>query len=197
MLPYVYRPLFGRILTVSVAVICLIGVIWQAIADFGDLWQVLPVLGLITAAVWALFWNPHVRVDADGVLLQNPLRRIVLPWQAIELVDTKWALALRTKAGQYTAWAAPAPSRMAARRLSRTETKGLPESTFAGPGQIRPGDMPGTPSGDVAQVVRREWHDRHDPDAPDVGTGERTEWQWLVLGVLVLLLGLTVVSLTL
>ena len=54
--------------------------------------------------------------------LVNVLRTIDLPWPAIQLVDTKWALTLVTAYGKFTAWAAPAPGGMAsARRMTRSD----------------------------------------------------------------------------
>lgn len=157
-----YRPEFGRFLTVFIGVICAAGLLVLTLDRGLDgllaagAWLVLPAY-----VTWALFWRPEVVVDDGGVVLVNVLRTIRLPWPSIQRIDTKWALTLYTAYGTYPAWAAPAPSRRAVRRLTADQAKHLPKSTY-GPGGIRPGDLPESPSGQAALTVRRHWESLRD-----------------------------------
>ena len=85
------------------------------------------------------------------------LRTIDLPWPSIHAVDTKWALTLITAYGRFTAWAAPAPGR--ARRAARHQAGGAapPGEHGVAPAAIRPGDLPSSPSGAAALMIRRRW----------------------------------------
>lgn len=124
--------------------------------------QATPWLALVALAVWATYWRPCVAVDDGGVHLVNVLRTIDLPWPSIQRIDTKWALMLFTAYGSFTAWAAPAPGVRAAARLQTGPRAALPESAVSDGVSIRPGDLPGSPSGDAALTVRRRWEELRD-----------------------------------
>lgn len=148
------------VLTVALAVLCAGGLVITLISDgFEVALRMLPWLLLITGTAWAVFWRPEVRVDDGGVHLVNVLRSIDLPWPSIVRVDTKWALALVTRYGKYTAWAAPTSSRVSGREIAPNDLESMPESTFEAGKSIRPGDSPHAPSGAVAMVIRRHWED--------------------------------------
>jgi len=59
---------------------------------------------------WAAFWRPHVVVSDGGVTVVNTLRTVEVPWPAIEGVEGRYGLRLRTAYGPVTAWAAGAPA---------------------------------------------------------------------------------------
>jgi hypothetical protein len=59
---------------------------------------------------WAAFWAPGVEISDGGVRIRNTLRTIEVPWPAIEDVDGRYGLQLRTAYGRFTAWGASAPS---------------------------------------------------------------------------------------
>jgi hypothetical protein len=158
---HVFRPVFGRVLTVVIALICAGAEIAGLITEPDDAMRLLPWLALVAGTCWALFWRPAVVVDDGGVHLVNPLRTIDVPWPAIQAIDTKYAHVLITAYGRFTAWAAPAPGVRETVRASRQETRHLPASTAAG-GGIRPGDLPSSPSGGVALTIRRRWEQLRD-----------------------------------
>lgn len=194
---YFYRPLFSKVLAVGTAAVCLFGLVAVLLQDgIGAAIRTLPWLLLVAGAGWITFWQPSVSVDDAGVRLVNVSRTIMLPWPSIQRIDTKWALALTTASATFTAWAAPAPGRMSARKLSRQEGQGLPESTFVADGAIRPGDAPGSPSGDVALVVRRHWELLRDSGHldDDAATASTPTVTWhvpqLLAAVLLVALGL-------
>jgi hypothetical protein len=153
----VFRPWFGRALTIGVGAICLLSLAVLVVTDGARaLVQVGPWLALVTGACWTTFWRPEVVVDDSGVHLVNVLRSVHVPWPAIQAVDTKWALTLVTAYGRFTAWAAPAPGVHQAVRATRHDAEHVPVSALSGHG-IRPGDLPSSPSGEAALSIRRRW----------------------------------------
>jgi hypothetical protein len=152
----VFRPWFGRVLTIGVAVVCGIGLVATAAADGADaLVTYLPWLLLVAGLCWALFWRPCVEVSDAGVRLVNVTRTIDVPWPAIEGVETRWALTLRTAYGRFSAWAAPAPGRAVARKATLAEFRAAPRDP-ADVG-VRVGDLESSDSGEAATLVRRRW----------------------------------------
>jgi hypothetical protein len=147
-------------------------------------------LALMAYAGWALFWRPAVVVSDAGVELVNPVRRIGVPWDALAYVDTKYALTLGTGQGRFTAWAAPAPGALGARRARPEHLTGLPESSYGPEHSVRPGDLASTVSGQAAILVRRRWASLVDRGAVAGGSVEDTPvsrgvaWGVVALGVL-------------
>ena len=173
--PEELRPWYGRALTVFIALICAataVMVAWQEGAR--QLLLLVPWLGLMTLACWATFWRPCVVVSWSSVRLVNVLRTIDVPWPAIQLVETQWALTLVTAVGTFRSWAAPAPgARMATKSMrpdAGPELRTLPrdgdrvgtaavDRAYDG---LRPGDLPETPSGAAATKVRERWRQLRD-----------------------------------
>ena len=89
------------------------GGIALATAGFDGVTTLLTYAGpcLLFAVVgWAAFWRPHVEVSDGGVTVVNTLRTIQVTWPAIEGVEGRYGLRLRTAHGPVTAWAAGAPA---------------------------------------------------------------------------------------
>jgi Bacterial PH domain len=156
---------FGRVLTI-VTVLIAVGAV-GSVALTGDAAAAADVAGVATLVAytcWLLFWQPSVRIDDAGVRLENIARTIDIPWSAISRIDTRWALELTTPTGAYTAWAAPAPGRSTAARVHASDVRNLPESTYVARA-VRPGDVPNTPSGDAAAIIRLRWEALRDSGA--------------------------------
>lgn len=187
------RPRFGMVLTLIVAALGI-----AALATFvavGDpLGMVLHGWGVVLTAfaVWLLFWAPAVTIGTSAVIVDNPLRRVTIPWSAIERIDTRWSLRLYTRTGSVTAWSAPAPSRYAMSRVSKAELKGLPESTYGPGGSVGLGDLPESESGLAAYYVRRRWEQLRDDGALGSPVAPATQWLWARLAVLGALLAATI-----
>ena len=187
--PVRFRPVFGRVLSVVVAVIAasaLSGYLFagdlEGLARFGW-WYVLGA-----AAVIAMYWSPSVLVTEDEVTVQNPLTTWHVPWGAIQRIDTKFALTLFTERAHIEAWAAPASGRYTVFRLSPDDTK-VSESAKVS-GAIRPGDSLASESGQAADYIRRHWELLRDDSLLDADTRPVTR-RWhlatlLTLGGLVL-----------
>jgi Bacterial PH domain len=154
-----------------------------------------PVIALVGYALWIVLWSPSVTIGPSGVTVRNLLRSSDVTWPAIQRIDTRFALTLYTTAGTIVAWSAPAPSRFAALRSTRSELSKLPESTYAA-GSIRPGDIPKSDSGLAALYVRRYYEQLRDAGHLDSGvvegTGVVTTW---LLRESIILLALLVLSL--
>lgn len=193
----VFRSHFGRGLSVAFIVLGVLALFLVTVHDGSrGLVRTGPWVALVVGAVWAMYWRPEVSVDDSGVRVINVLHTVHLPWPSIQRIDTKWALTLFTAYGKVTVWAAPAPGGFASRMAGRQDFRGLPETTYGGDRSIRPGDLPGTPSGAAALVVRRRWEELRDAghlDDPRLEfTKPPTSWHYrtVLVGALLVLAGL-------
>ena len=59
---------------------------------------------------WAAFWQPYVEVSDGGLTLANTLRTVEVPWPAVEEIDGRYGLRVRTAYGVLNGWAAPSPA---------------------------------------------------------------------------------------
>lgn len=121
----------------------------------------LAVLLLSCAVVHALFWQPEVRVDADGLELVNVLRRVRLPWDSVEDIDTRWALSIGAGDRRWTSWAAPASGRRV-RPVSRRETPWAEKGAEG----IAGSRAPGSSAGEAAVLVGAAWQTWKDRGRP-------------------------------
>lgn len=76
----------------------------RGLVEYGAAMALFALLG------WAAFWRPHVVVSDGGVRIVNTLRTVDVPWPAVEGVEGRYGLRLRTSYGPVTAWGAGAPS---------------------------------------------------------------------------------------
>ena len=188
--PYVYRSRTALVLAVAIMALAAAALVNLATGGWAVVWRWGAVPLWLALTVWGLFGAPRVLVDQAGVTLVNPANTVYLEWGAIRRIDTRWALTLFTARGKVTAFAAPAPSNFSIHRARPADLKGLPESTYVAD-SIRPGDLPQSPSGHVALVVRRHWEalrDAGELGSPEDATHSVTwhKWGlglWLALGV--------------
>lgn len=159
--PASFRPAFGRVLTITIALIALGALIGFVVAgDIAGLLRSGWWLVLLAAVTWALYWMPAVEVLEHEVLVRNPLSTWHVPWPAIERIDTKWALTLYTPRGKIEAWAAPASGRYTVFTLGPEDTRVSETARLAG--SIRPGDTLSSESGAAANQIRRHWEQLRD-----------------------------------
>ncbi|MGY4643509.1 PH domain-containing protein [Cellulomonas sp. URHB0016] len=170
----VFRPGFGRGLSVAVWLGCAFVLVSGLVQSPGTAWRWVPLVALVALVVWAAYWNPAVVVTPAGVELRNVLRTVELPWPAITLVDVQYALTLETAWGSYSAWAAPAPSRARARTSGPSDMAHLPESSYSAGGTVRPGDLLSSDSGQAAALVRSRWEEVRDAGLLDDPRVERS-----------------------
>lgn len=163
-----------------------VGIIAAAVAEGVDgLLTAWPLL-VVAYFGWWVFWYPSVQIDDDGVTLHNLLRSVSVPWDALISVDTKFALALVTTRGRFTAWAAPAPGVWGTHRGKPEHVRGLPATTYGASQSIRPGDLKNTDSGAAAFHVRTHWAELAEAGMLDVDSPEATNVtktiHWLLIG---------------
>lgn len=168
-----YRPLFGRVLACSVALVCLAGLIGLVVAgDLPNLLRTMWPLLLFAALAFALFWRPRILTEPQGVTVVNVFRTIEVPWPAIEAIDTRFSVTLLTKSMRIAVWAAPSPGIRGAVAIKPADVSNLNQSAY-GPGHsVRPGDSVTTPSGQVAFVLRQRWEALRDAGHLDSGAVE-------------------------
>ncbi|MEN9854377.1 MAG: hypothetical protein RLZ30_486 [Actinomycetota bacterium] len=145
---------------------------------------------LLIYLAWLLFWQPHIEVSEQGVIIVNLLRTHQIPWGQIVRIDTRWALEIFTEKRKYTAWSAPAPGRHTSMLASRDQGEHLPKSSYVA-GTVRPGDLVNTDSGSAAARIRALWEQKKD----QVTTAEeQTSWSKAKLIVLFVLLAANAAS---
>lgn len=188
------RPRFGKVLAIAVWLIVVFSLVTLVIeGNIEHLLRFTWGLLLIALGAWLLFWRPAVTISTAGVDFINLLRTRHITWPAIQRVDTKYSLTLYTTAGKFSAWAAPAPSRVSAARASKQDLRGLPESTYGAGNSVALGDIPSSDSGLAGYHVRRQWEALRDAGHLDSGvvegSGVTTTWHRfsaIALGVLVI-----------
>ena len=181
-----FRPRIGVAACLVWAVVAGLWLLAQAQAGWLSVAASLPVIGLVSTAVYALFGRPRVVVTLSGVVLRNVLRDIQIPFDALAAIDTQYALTLTTVDGRrFQAWAAPAAGRMGAARVTEEERKAL---TWSGPVDEIPSSAGlRSDAGAAAVAIRRRWQphagDRveHPPTGP---SGVQIRWATEVLIVL-------------
>jgi hypothetical protein len=142
---------------------------------------------LLIYMAWLLFWQPHIEVSEQGVIIVNLVRTHQIPWGQIVRIDTRWALEIFTKKRKYTAWSAPAPGRHTSMLASKDQGEHLPKSSYVA-GTVRPGDLVNTDSGSAAARIRALWEQRKDQL---VTAEEQTSWSKAKLIFLLVLLAAT------
>ena len=186
----VFRPAFGRVLTVVVVALLLTavgGFIYTA--DVNGALHFGPLLAFVGYGTWLLYWRPAVIVDSAHLIVINVGRTWAIPFACLTAVETRYALAVTTTAGKVTAWAAPAPGRHQTLSLSLADFRSLRRGRQQE--SVRPGDAPNTESGSVAFVVRRRWQDAL--DNPSAGPAAQVTTRWHV-GSLAVTAGLLVLA---
>lgn len=122
--------------------------------------QVVITVALVLLS-WLVLWRPHLVVTTDHIEVRNPLRRHVIAWPAIRLIDTSWQVMLTTDTTRIGVWSAVSGGRHTSFWASRDQAEHLPASTYQG-GVVKPGDLLGTESGEIAAIIRHYWeHLRH------------------------------------
>ena len=189
--PARFRPVFGRVLSVIVALIAASALVGYVLAgDFADLLRYGWWFVLGAAAIFAMYWTPSVDVAEAEVTVRNPLSTWHVPWGSIARIDSKFSLTLYTPGPRIEAWAAPASGRFTVFTLSPEDTQVSESARVAG--SIRPGDTLSSESGAAANHIRRHWEELRDDGLLDTMGGEpRREWHH---GTIIVLAALALAS---
>jgi hypothetical protein len=140
----------------------------------GAAFRAVPYAAAAGVLAWVLCWHPRVDVREDGVRVVNPWRTITVPWEALVLVTTRYALTLVTPHGRYSAWAAPAPGRHSVFLAGDNDLRGLPRGTFDSRRAVGLGDLPSSGSGGAAALVRARWERLVETEALETGIADIT-----------------------
>lgn len=180
----IVRSLPGRLgaLVVGAGALWAVLTIWAADGARNGV-QALAWGGLVTLAVWALWWAPQLRLDADRLTIRNAWRTHIVAWEAIETCRTRWALEIVTTDGAVVRAAAAQRAgglrtslrrRQALRRAESTGRgadweqvhSGVREDFLTGEGAYRTG-MDSEQAGDLieAYAERRTQHGGIGPGA--------------------------------
>jgi hypothetical protein len=151
---------------------------------------------LLVAVGWVLFIRPSVVLTVVGVELNNPFRRVSIPWSHVEDVSPRWNLEIWSGGKTFSAWAI-------ASHIERPRRHGVPgfgrldlaSSEAAGP---RPSE--GATVGSASRLIETAMGEYAEllaegDSAAVTGREITREWNWLdvacfALPVLVTLVGL-------
>jgi hypothetical protein len=119
------QPRAGRALAAVMGLASAVGVLSLALDGPGTVVRLGAPVVLFGVVGWAAFWEPYVEIADSGVTIANTLRTVVVPWPAIEEVEGRYGLRLRTAYGSFTAWAAQAPAGRQRARAQESESARL------------------------------------------------------------------------
>lgn len=92
-------------------------------AGVGDMLLIAPWVLLALWGVYALLFAPHVRVDASGIRIHNPLRIVDIAWARVTDVEMRWQLEVSTDQPRtYRAFGGPVAGRPGRPPLRRETT---------------------------------------------------------------------------
>ena len=134
----------------------LAGAILQSLwtANFKDIAFTVIITAVFGTFIYFIIHRPSLTIGDDGVIIQNPFRKIELSWGDVLEIETQYALTFYTKDGKVSAWAALAPGRYHHRTVQSAEVKFMiPKDTTL----IRASDSPRTDSGAAAYIARLRW----------------------------------------
>ena len=116
----VYRTLPARLLGWAMVVTAsLVGfVVIRGELSLGrDVFFPVAVLMFVVALVWVLLLRPRVELRTASVTQRNILRDVVVPFERLSAVGSRWALELTDTTGRtYSSWAVPKQREFSARR---------------------------------------------------------------------------------
>lgn len=106
----VVRTRSARALGATMVGVAVLGVGSTVLAGVGAVTTYAAPLALFGLLGWAAFWRARVEVSDGGVRVVDTLRTREVPWPAVEGVEGRYGLQLRTAYGTVRAWAAPSPT---------------------------------------------------------------------------------------
>jgi hypothetical protein len=121
----VIRSRWSQTLGAAMAATGVLGVVLAARLGAGSLREYGAPLVLFGLLGWAAFWRPNVEISDGGVRVTNTWRTVHVSWPAITAVEGRYGLRLRTRHGNVTSWAAPAPAGRARARGQESRAAGI------------------------------------------------------------------------
>lgn len=153
--PQVFRASGGWVLLVicsAVAVALLVDVVVRA--DVGALLLYAPWVLLALWAVYIVGVASLIRAEAEGVLVQNGLRRTFVPWERVRRIDMRWQIVI-TLDDDRTVVCFGGPSKTRPRRLGPDAQPERATEHVDAVAALRRWRSDHVPTGDTS--VRRSW----------------------------------------
>ncbi|MDU0347159.1 PH domain-containing protein [Microbacterium sp. KSW2-29] len=117
---------FGLVLGAVLAVVLLGDAALRA--GVGEMLLLAPWVLLAFWGVYALLFAPHVRIDARGIRIHNPLRITEIAWARVSDIDMRWQLEVTTDEPRVVkAFGGPVAGRPGRPPLRRDEDRGRRE----------------------------------------------------------------------
>ena len=159
-------------------------------------WIAVAVLLFVSAVVWAIWLRPLVMVNDQLVVLRNPFRDVVVPWQAVTSIDATDKLRIHVGECAHRSWAIQVPER-ARRRAARASHRVRGEHGHLLSQDLR-AELSGRTHADyVAVQLRERWAAHRSAQATTAGSAQ-VSWSPIplaaVLGTLVLLIATIVAA---
>jgi hypothetical protein len=159
-------------------------------------WVAIAVLLFVSSVVWAIWLRPQVTVDDERVVLCNPFRDVVVPWQAVTGIGATDMLRIQVGESVHRGWAIQAPER-ARRRAAKASKAVRGERGHALSEDLRAELSNRTHAEFVAMQLRERWA-AHRPDRPSGPESVDVSWSPIalaaVLGTLVFLVAAIVAA---
>lgn len=189
---FVFRPRTGTIAFVAWAALTVLWLVLEARNGFGSMLRTLPLALAVLMGIWMVFGRPCVVVTSDGVQLRNVLRDVLMPFGALKELSTQYCLKLTDAAGRgYQAWAAPAPSRHSATRVTDQDLRALSLEEDDGSSGVPASATLRSDAGAAAVAVRRAWKKYLAGPAPSGPASPTVTWNLPLIGTF---LGLVLVA---
>ncbi|MEX8058254.1 hypothetical protein [Microbacterium sp. 16-032] len=158
--PRVFRApssIFGLILGAVLALVLLGDAALRA--GLGEMLLLAPWVLLALWAVYALLFAPHVRIDAEGIRIHNPLRIADIAWARVADIDMRWQLEVRTDEPRVVkAFGGPVAGRPGRPPIRRDAERGRREPPAIRDLQlIQEAWETARPTASKTGVVRRSW----------------------------------------
>ena len=136
------------------------------------------------SAAWLIFLRPKLEIFDEGVIVTNPISKISIGWQAVDYIDTRYALTFVVSGKKISVWAATGPGRYHSRNVHKTD---VVHYKLEVGGMVRPSDSPRAASGEAAILCRARLDDFI---ANESSKGLQGAFKFNTVGVTVLLLSL-------
>ncbi|SDK90934.1 PH domain-containing protein [Arthrobacter sp. ov407] len=99
------RPVAATVWAAAIGTMC-----WLAASgETKAVMDAAPWLVLVSWFVYVAQWRPCLRVDDDGFTLVNGLRDHRIPFDTVEDIEVRYAVAVRAAGKKYVSWGAPTP----------------------------------------------------------------------------------------
>lgn len=115
----------------------------------------LVVGGAVAAFFYFVMHRPHLIIGDEEIVIVNPMSTHRFNWLEVESIDTKFTMSVTVDGKTINAWAAPAPSRYAARKVHPEDVRGF---NIELAGSIAHGDSPRSDSGVASFLARQKWN---------------------------------------